>query len=304
MSNYTQTTDFSAKDALATGDPNKKIQGADVDTELDAISTAIASKADTAGNANTGSHSFAGDVTFSDTVQGPFITKNVIAAHNNLVITRTSATVIRVQADELLLEDTSGNIYKASSVDENITITTSGISGLDATDTEGADTWYYLFILYNGTNVNGFMSDSLTPTFPSGYTYSAYVGVARNDSSSDLLNFRQTGITTKLDLPIVDISDGSTGTSANTDTLTVPPNIIAISNARIVDSDAVNALLTETWQTDTAASSSAYTFRKDSLPNSETVSISDLRVNASSQIRYRLDANTSFTMATLGWIFE
>ena len=47
MSNYTQSTDFSAKDALASGDSAKLILGADFDTEFGAISTAIASKLDT-----------------------------------------------------------------------------------------------------------------------------------------------------------------------------------------------------------------------------------------------------------------
>ena len=46
MSNYTQTTDFSAKDNLASGDSEKKILGADVDAEFTAISTAITSKGD------------------------------------------------------------------------------------------------------------------------------------------------------------------------------------------------------------------------------------------------------------------
>jgi len=46
LSNYTPTTDFSAKDALTSGDPNKVIAGADVDTEFTAIQTAIASKLD------------------------------------------------------------------------------------------------------------------------------------------------------------------------------------------------------------------------------------------------------------------
>ena len=46
MSNYTQTTDFSAKDALASGDPNKVILGADLDTEFGALQTAVASKLD------------------------------------------------------------------------------------------------------------------------------------------------------------------------------------------------------------------------------------------------------------------
>jgi hypothetical protein len=46
MADYTQNTDFSAKDALATGDPNKVIYGADIDAELALVSTAIASKVD------------------------------------------------------------------------------------------------------------------------------------------------------------------------------------------------------------------------------------------------------------------
>ena len=46
MSDYSQTTDFSAKDALTTGDPNKLIKGSEFDTEFAAISTAITSKYD------------------------------------------------------------------------------------------------------------------------------------------------------------------------------------------------------------------------------------------------------------------
>jgi len=46
MSDYSQSIDFSAKDALATGDANKVAKGADIDTELALISTAIATKYD------------------------------------------------------------------------------------------------------------------------------------------------------------------------------------------------------------------------------------------------------------------
>jgi hypothetical protein len=48
MSNYSQTTDFSAKDSLASGNASKVIKGSDVDTEFNAIATAIATKKDTA----------------------------------------------------------------------------------------------------------------------------------------------------------------------------------------------------------------------------------------------------------------
>jgi hypothetical protein len=46
MSNYTKITDFAAKDALITGNPLKKATGTQIGAELDAISTAISTKAD------------------------------------------------------------------------------------------------------------------------------------------------------------------------------------------------------------------------------------------------------------------
>jgi hypothetical protein len=47
MSQYIKSTDFAVKDGLTTGDPNKIIKGTEINTELNDISTAIASKADT-----------------------------------------------------------------------------------------------------------------------------------------------------------------------------------------------------------------------------------------------------------------
>jgi hypothetical protein len=54
MSNYTKTTNFTAKDTLPTGNAAKIIKGADFDTEFDALVTAVASKADTANPTFTG----------------------------------------------------------------------------------------------------------------------------------------------------------------------------------------------------------------------------------------------------------
>ena len=45
MTDYTKTTNFTAKDALSSGDPNKKILGALFDTEYDDIVIAVATKA-------------------------------------------------------------------------------------------------------------------------------------------------------------------------------------------------------------------------------------------------------------------
>jgi hypothetical protein len=46
MSNYTKTTDFAAKDSLASGNPSKIVKGAEINTEYDNIQTAVNSKLD------------------------------------------------------------------------------------------------------------------------------------------------------------------------------------------------------------------------------------------------------------------
>jgi len=45
VSNYTQTTNFTAKDSLPSGNPAKVIKGSEFDTEFSAISSAISTKA-------------------------------------------------------------------------------------------------------------------------------------------------------------------------------------------------------------------------------------------------------------------
>jgi hypothetical protein len=68
MTNYTKLTAFDTKDALSTGDPLKRVKGTELDDEFDAISTAIATKADTTGP------TFSGTTTVNDLVVGDDIT--------------------------------------------------------------------------------------------------------------------------------------------------------------------------------------------------------------------------------------
>lgn len=55
MSNYTKATNFAIKDGLVTTDPAKIIKGTEIDNEYNAISSAIASKADVNSPSLTGS---------------------------------------------------------------------------------------------------------------------------------------------------------------------------------------------------------------------------------------------------------
>jgi hypothetical protein len=67
MSNYTKTTNFTAKDTLPSGDTNKIIRGSEFDAEFDAIATASATKADIASPTFTGTVTIPA-LTFSGTL--------------------------------------------------------------------------------------------------------------------------------------------------------------------------------------------------------------------------------------------
>ncbi len=54
MSDYNKATNFAVKDGYTTGNPSKAVKGTELDDEFNAISSAIASKADTASPTFTG----------------------------------------------------------------------------------------------------------------------------------------------------------------------------------------------------------------------------------------------------------
>ena len=54
MTNYTKSTNFATKDALASGNALKIVKGTEIDTEFNNIATAVATKADSASPTFTG----------------------------------------------------------------------------------------------------------------------------------------------------------------------------------------------------------------------------------------------------------
>lgn len=74
-------------------------------------------------------------------------------------------------------------------------ITVSGAGGLD-TGMEAANTWYYVWVVKNlatGIAAGLFSMSSVAPTMPAGYAKKRRIGVVKNDGSSNLLTFRQSG---------------------------------------------------------------------------------------------------------------
>jgi len=74
MSNYTQTTNFATKDALASGNPLKIVKGTEINTEFANIATAVATKADTASSTFTGTTTIANAVIATTTISAGTIT--------------------------------------------------------------------------------------------------------------------------------------------------------------------------------------------------------------------------------------
>lgn len=125
MSNYTQVNDYSAKDVLSSGDPSKKILGADIDAELAAIATAITSKADDSGVVHTtGTETVAGDKTFSgNNTHSGAQTVTGIATYSKIVKWAKGADV--ASANALTLGD-DGNYFNVTGTTAVTSIATKG----------------------------------------------------------------------------------------------------------------------------------------------------------------------------------
>jgi hypothetical protein len=66
-----------------------------------------------------------GDVILGPQVDMPFIGGNVLAQHTGLVIIRPTVATFDIDADDVILEDTDGRFYRASSVNLTATISSS-----------------------------------------------------------------------------------------------------------------------------------------------------------------------------------
>jgi len=147
MSNYTKSTNFTAKDSLPTGDTNKVIRGSEFDTEFNAISVAVATKSDLAGPTFTGTATFAnltgtgtinftgatisslGTVTTADinggTIDGVTIGGSSAGAGTFSSLTATTADINAGTVDNTVI----GGTTPAAGTFSSLTATTANIDG-------------------------------------------------------------------------------------------------------------------------------------------------------------------------------
>lgn len=113
----------------------------------------------------------------------------------NLVVSRTSSSIVRIQSDYTTLQKSSDLSVRATSVDVSCNITSSGANGLDS-GSEASSTWYYVHAIRKSSDgtLGCLLSTSATsPSLPTGYDQSTVVSAARNDSSSNFVDFIQDG---------------------------------------------------------------------------------------------------------------
>ncbi len=112
-----------------------------------------------------------------------------VAAFSNLKATAASVDTVSMTADWIMVEDGNGEMRRVAmttSVVIDKTVAGPAVNGCDQAGAFPKDSWVHFYAIYNPFtgNVAGLFSASATaPTLPSGYTFKAYLGAARNNSS-------------------------------------------------------------------------------------------------------------------------
>lgn len=141
MSDYSKTVNFAAKDTLLTGNTNKVVRGTEIDTEFNAIATAVATKADKTGGTFTGAVTFQNDVTFQDGKKAKFGTGSDLEIYHD--------------GSNSYIKDTGTGILKYTSNLATSFGTILEIENTNSASTSGA------FVQFNGAGVT---SDAHVPS--------------------------------------------------------------------------------------------------------------------------------------------
>ena len=187
------TATFLGRTTAGTGAP-EALTSAQATTLLDA---ATASARGTVELATTAETQAGTDATRAVTPEGlAFSFQAVEGAFKKLALSAngTSANVT-VTADEIVVQSSSNQYKTLRAVSLTIAGTTTGANALDA-GTIAANTWYSVWVMWNGTATAGILSTSATaPTLSSGYTHKARVGWIRTDGTANKypLAFKQFG---------------------------------------------------------------------------------------------------------------
>jgi hypothetical protein len=118
MANYTKLTDFASKDTLPSGNAAKIVKGTEIDDELAAIETAIASKANSDSPALTGTPTAPTATSGTNTTQiatTAFVQNEVTTALTDMTSIDLGDWAITVSGTELIFAYNSTDVFKLAS---------------------------------------------------------------------------------------------------------------------------------------------------------------------------------------------
>lgn len=111
----------------------------------------------------------------------------------NLKMSTTGTNAgVTISADSITLKNASNQQKVVNAVAVGPSFAVAGANGLDvgAANSQAASTYYYTYVIWNGTTVAGLLSLSATsPTLPSGYTHFARTGWVRTDATANKFPF-------------------------------------------------------------------------------------------------------------------
>ena len=143
-------------------------------------------------------------------------TSSTIKGYRKLAGAWASNTTATWTAESLVAQNSSNQPVQLNAYNQTLNIATAGAGGLD-TGAIAANTWYYVFAIYNPTGPTTSIIMSLSssaPTLPAGYTSKIRIGAVYLDGSSHIRGFLQEGpdvqhvVGNNLPAPII-ISSGS-----------------------------------------------------------------------------------------------
>jgi len=168
----------------------------------------------------------------------------------------------------------------------------------------------HLWLIYGASGVdlmfNNHATTALNPTLPAGYNLGKRrIWSFRTDSSSNIINGDQWGTgllrTWMYDTPILDVNNGAPGMAAVTAALSVPSGIIvkAFVNTYYAASTSTTPMYISSLNNADVAGSITAAPLVSSTQKGEGPKF--VFTNTAAQIRYRVNVDESFKIATLGW---
>lgn len=227
---------------------------------------------------------------------------------------------IQIAAGAALSSDGTANIKLNSAIIKRIDASWAvgtNQGGLD-TGSVGNNTFYAVYaILRPDTGVVDvlFSASFSSPTMPSNYTKSRYIGAVGTDASANIIAFRQYagGEFRWLDPSARALNvDETVGTTAEVHTLGAPPNTEAICNVGVSSGgESAHVFITPTDVSNVAPSTTASplatlgwtgSISGDTLDTVAPIGERRVRVDSSRQARIRCTGTFTVRVATIGWV--